>query len=41
VSREPTKLDVFIVSTDGGIHTAAWAYDVANGQWQGWWRIGG
>jgi hypothetical protein len=40
VSRDPGKLDIFIVSTDGRIYTAAWAYDVANGQWQGWWRIG-
>lgn len=39
VSRDPNKLDIFLVSTDGGIYTAAWDANVANGQWQGWWRI--
>jgi hypothetical protein len=40
VSRDPNKLDIFIVSTDGGIYTAAWDQHVANAQWRGWWRIG-
>jgi hypothetical protein len=40
VSRDPGKLDIFIVSTDGAIYTAAWDRNVANGSWQGWWRIG-
>jgi len=39
VSRDPNQLDVFLVSTDGGIYTAAWDANVANGQWRGWWRI--
>lgn len=40
VSRHPQKLDVFIVSTDGNVWTAAWDQNVANGDWRGWWRIG-
>jgi hypothetical protein len=40
ISRDPNKLDVFIVSNDGGIYTAAWDQNVSNGQWRGWWRIG-
>ena len=40
VSRKPNQLDVFIVSNDGGIYTAAWSATVNNGQWAGWWRIG-
>jgi Papain family cysteine protease len=40
VARDPDKLDVFLVSTDGGIYTAAWDQHVANAQWRGWWRIG-
>ena len=40
VSRNPNKLDVFIVGTDGGTWTAAWDQNVANGSWRGWWRIG-
>lgn len=39
VSRDPNKLDVFIVGKDGGVWTAAWDQNVATGQWQGWWRI--
>jgi CubicO group peptidase (beta-lactamase class C family) len=39
VSRDPEKLDVFLVSTDGGVYTAAWDQTVAGG-WRGWWRIG-
>jgi len=38
-SRDPNKLDIFLVSNDGGIYTAAWDANAANGQWQGWWRI--
>ena len=40
VSRDPNKLDVFLVSTDGGVYTAAWDQNVANAQWRGWWRVG-
>ncbi len=40
VSRHPNKLDVFIVSTDGNIYTAAWDQNVAQGKWRGWWKIG-
>jgi len=39
VSRDPSKLDVFVIGTDNGIYTAAWDANAANGQWQGWWRI--
>jgi papain like protease len=39
VSRDPQKLDVFLVSNDGGVYTAAWDANVASGQWRGWWRI--
>jgi Peptidase family M23 len=41
VSRDPGKLDIFLVSTDGGIYTAAWDRNMANQVWRGWWRIGG
>jgi hypothetical protein len=40
VSRHPNKLDIFLVSTDGGVYTAAWDQNVADGNWRGWWRIG-
>jgi hypothetical protein len=40
VARDPGKLDIFMVSTDGGIYTAAWDQNVASAQWRGWWRIG-
>jgi hypothetical protein len=37
VSRRQDFLDVFVVGTDGGAYTCAWA----PGQgWLGWWRIG-
>jgi len=39
VARDPNKLDVFVVGTDGGVYTAAWDQNVAQGQWRGWWRI--
>ncbi len=39
VSRDPNKLDVFVIGTDGGIYTAAWDQNVDNGKWRGWWRI--
>ncbi len=41
VSRDPNKLDVFVIGTDGGIWTAAWDQNVDSGKWRGWWRIGG
>jgi len=40
VSRDKSKLDIFIVSTDGAIYTAAWDQHVDDGKWQGWWKIG-
>jgi hypothetical protein len=39
VSRSTDKLDVFVTGTDGGVYTAAWEPDFADG-WHGWWRIG-
>jgi hypothetical protein len=39
-SREPTKLDVMTVGTDGKLYTAAWDQFRNNGQWRGWWRVG-
>jgi hypothetical protein len=35
-----SPLDIFLVSNDGGLYTAAWEADVAGGAWRGWWRIG-
>ncbi len=40
VSRSADHLDIFVVGTDGGVYTAAWEPDFADG-WHGWWRIGG
>jgi hypothetical protein len=40
VSRHPNKLDVFCVSGDGFVYTAAWEGGVNNSAWMGWWRIG-
>jgi hypothetical protein len=37
VSRDPGKLDIFIVGHDGGVYTAAW--DTGANKWGGWWRI--
>jgi hypothetical protein len=39
VSRDPNKLDVFLVASDGKVLTAAWDQHVENGQWRGWWHI--
>jgi CubicO group peptidase (beta-lactamase class C family) len=39
VTRDPNKLDIFVVANDGGIYTAAWDAAVAGG-WRGWWRVG-
>lgn len=39
-SRDANKLDVFAMDPEGVLHTAAWDKNAANGQWQGWWRIG-
>jgi hypothetical protein len=41
VSREARKLDVFLVSNDGKVYTAAWDQHVAGGRWRGWWPIEG
>jgi len=35
MSRDPNKLDVFIVGTEGAVWTAAWDANVANGRWRG------
>jgi hypothetical protein len=40
VARDSNKLDIFLVSNDGGVYTAAWDHFVADGHWRGWWRIG-
>jgi len=39
VARDPEKLDVFCVRSDGAVMTAAWEHDVADGAWRGWWQI--
>jgi hypothetical protein len=41
VARDPEKLDIFAVRTDGAISTAAWDRQVANGAWRGWWSVAG
>jgi hypothetical protein len=41
VSRDPNMLDVFVVGGDGGIHTAAWNFNIQDAQWLGWWLIPG
>jgi hypothetical protein len=40
VARSADHLDIFTVGTDGGIYTAAWEPDFADG-WHGWWQING
>ena len=40
VSRDPNKLDLFVIGNDGGVWTAAWDQAVANAAWREWWRIG-
>lgn len=40
VARDPDKLDIFAVTPEGSLQTAAWDQHVAAAQWQGWWRIG-
>jgi hypothetical protein len=39
VSRDPAKLDAFVVAGDGHVWTAAWDQHVSDGAWRGWWRI--
>jgi hypothetical protein len=39
VSRDPNKLDVFVVGNDGHVYTAAWDHNVSQGKWRGWWNI--
>jgi hypothetical protein len=41
VSRDPNKLDVFVVGNDSRVYTAAWDAAVANGAWRGWWPVAG
>ena len=41
VSRDANKLDIFLVSNDGNIYTAAWDHNVDSGNWRGWWKIPG
>ncbi len=36
VSRDPNKVDVFMVGTDNGVWTAAMDVNAAGGAWQGW-----
>ncbi|HWN11361.1 MAG TPA: peptidoglycan DD-metalloendopeptidase family protein [Pyrinomonadaceae bacterium] len=38
-SRDNDKLDVFVVGNDGMVYTAAWAQNVAQAKWRGWWKI--
>ncbi len=40
VSRDPNKLDVFTVGTNGRVYTAAWDQNVSAGAWRGWWTVG-
>jgi hypothetical protein len=40
VVRSADHLDIFTVGSDGGIYTAAWEPDFADG-WHGWWQING
>ena len=40
VTRDPNRLDIFVIAGDGGVWTAAWDQSVASGTWRGWWRIG-
>jgi alkylated DNA nucleotide flippase Atl1 len=39
VSRDPNKLDVFVIGLDHRIYTAAWDQNAAQGKWRGWWPI--
>jgi hypothetical protein len=39
VARDANKLDVFVVGKNGGVYSAAYDRNVAQGQWRGWWRI--
>ena len=39
VSRSKDKLDIFCVSTDGHVYTAAWEPSFTDG-WHGWWKVG-
>jgi hypothetical protein len=39
VSRDPNKLDVFVVGNNGRIYAAAWDKNVEQGKWRGWWNI--
>lgn len=35
VSHDANKLDVFVIGNDGVVYTAAWAHNVARGDWRG------
>jgi len=39
VSRDPSKLDVFVVGNNGIVYTAPWDQNVFQGKWRGWWKI--
>jgi len=39
ISLQPSKLDVFVVGTDGRVYTAAWEPGFTD-WWHGWWPIG-
>jgi hypothetical protein len=40
VTRDPNKLDVFVVGLDGDVWTAAWDHNQADSEWRGWWSLG-
>ena len=40
VAGRSNKLDVFVVSGDGFVYTAAWEGGVNDNAWAGWWQIG-
>lgn len=41
LSREPNKLDAFVVGLDNRIYHSAWDQNLNNGQWRGWWSVAG
>lgn len=41
VSRDPNKLDLFVVAPNGTVMTAAWDQNVEKGNWRGWWGVAG
>ncbi|MEA2666575.1 MAG: hypothetical protein QOI11_3519 [Candidatus Eremiobacteraeota bacterium] len=41
VSRDPAKLDVFLVGYDAVVYAAAWDQNANGSAWAGWWPIAG